>query len=97
MFQKGDIVQLTEQIGKLGLYIGSTGTVVGIEPGTGLTRVRWDLDRPNRGFHSCGGKCDQGYGFNVRAEYLELVNVCPVSEDIEILHDDLFSLLGGVC
>lgn len=99
MFKKGDRVVLLRNIGAI-LQEGLTGTVCcdKLEPATGLVRVRWDLDKPTSGFHECGGNCEHGFGRNVAERDLELLDVCPVNEmDFDILNDDLFSIIGGVC
>ena len=99
MLKKGDRVVLLHSVGAL-LQEGLTGTVCSdkLEPRTGLVRVRWDLNKPTSGFHACGGNCEHGFGRNVEETYLELLDVCPVNEmDFDILNDDLFSIIGGVC
>ena len=99
MFKKGDRVVLLHDA-KINLKAGATGTVCcdKKEATTGLIRVRWDLECKKPGFHSCGGNCESGYGFNVGESFIELLDVCPVNEmDFDILNDDLFSIIGGVC
>ena len=73
------------------LHVGSTGTIVHADHDE-VIRVRWDLEQPDLNFfHSCGGYCEHGYGWNVFDEQVCLVEDSP---DIDISADDLCDFLG---
>lgn len=92
MLKTGDRVILKINIPPKDLFIGDSGTVVGREPGSGLTRVRWDLEGPRSGFHSCGGHCEEGFGWNVAQFNLALESKSLISEDFDISPDELLGL-----
>ena len=87
-FNVGDRVEATRKIGRI--KCGETGTVCAEELDIDkYVRVRWDR---NIGGHSCGGHCEQGYGFNLEPGYLTLV--CPDTY-AQYTNDDIITLLGG--
>lgn len=70
-FSVGDRVVCTvnHPDGHKAIVIGTTGTVVGLE--TCRAKVRWDFSVPQGQSHSCGGRCENGYGWNVFFDDIE--------------------------
>lgn len=91
-FNVGDRVEsiVDTPSGNPSLHIGSTGTVVkAIEQ---IVCVRWDMQKPNNThFHSCFGACEDGYGWNVFANQIQLSGKSP---DLDVSVDDLCDFLG---
>lgn len=95
-FKSGDrVVLMCDSLSYL--QVGDTGTVCcdKVEPSTGRVRVRWDLDGPKRGFHSCGDHCEFGYGYNVLERDLCFESEYFKNDDFDTTNDELFSLIGG--
>lgn len=92
MFEIGDRVRsiVDKPSGNECLEVDSTGTIVYILGGN-ILHVRWDLDEPNPSyFHTCDGKCERGYGWNVWVDEVQLIDDLP---DIEISVDELCDFL----
>lgn len=76
------------------ITIGSTGVVLHCDPPRDghesyLVDVRWDYDV---GGHTCGGRCQQGFGWTVFATDIEPEKeyTLPDMEDVDSLLNGLF-------
>ena len=78
LFRQGDRVTAVMDIDDR-IYCGMTGTVCSNIMDGPLIRIEWDTLTCG---HSCGGRCENGHGWNVRPNLIELY--CPNSDEEEI-------------
>ena len=90
-FHIGDIVKM---VGSCQFPDGTTAEIMSHANDLDLN-VRVDMDKPMGGCHSCGGLCENGYGWTIGYSKLRLVNMR--SEDPDIANSELMSIFGGGC
>lgn len=56
--------------------------------------VRWDHYVGGRG-HTCDGRCESGYGWNVYADWIDILDPKPEREYEPVSADEIRVLLGG--
>lgn len=97
-FSVGDLVVsiVNHPEGNLDIYIGTTGTVVDIDLGLRIVKVHWDFERPSQQAHSCGGRCPDGYGWNVHFNTIKLCDKDFGQFDASESSDVDAFLFGGV-
>lgn len=93
-FQIGDRVVVTTQTPvAIALLSGLEGTVVNdytsrpthiFDYGLAFDEPLWELTGRLKG-HTCGGTCEDGYGWNVDAECLSLALPCPKVDTSKLL------------
>lgn len=80
MFKVGDKVVVVNQSS---IFTGRTATVVEVRSpeydGYDSIGVRLDLEKPISSLHSCGGRCEKGYGFYFRPRSLEVIEEINLS------------------
>lgn len=77
-FQVGDRVRCIKDSpeGNTEIYIGSEGTVIAMLSGwKDYLKIQWDT--PTGRGHDCDGLCEWGHGWNVRRNYVELIDDSP--------------------
>lgn len=70
---------------------GDTGTVLG-EYDEDTYYVRWDHYVSG---HTCGGRCESGYGWNVYVDSIDILDPKPEREYESVSADEIRVLLGG--
>lgn len=70
------------------IHRGDTGTVLGCDKR--VYYVRWDH---NVGGHTCGNRCESGFGWNMSEEDIEPAE--PEREYAPVTADEIRVLLGG--
>ena len=84
IIQVGDRVEaaVDHPAGNHDIVSGMQGTVVNIYDGLEVVSVRWD--RAVRRGHSCAGRCEDGYGWNVSFVDVRAIQDDPFEEDESI-------------
>lgn len=93
MLEIGDRVRLIKNFpgGIQGLYAGDEGTIVDIRNDWGLPWACIRFDRYVDG-HSCGGKCEDGYGWNIDVDDVEKIEY---DESDVCTEEELMSFISG--
>lgn len=96
-FEKGDRVYYVKPAGvmiDLGVGEGETGTVLYVERNKNLVYVRWDMFHKRR--HTCSGRCEKGYGWNVGSTSLRHEVIDLGDLPYHLSSESIANLLGGV-
>lgn len=89
-FKEGDRVVRIRVTNDRNMVEGATGTVVVSD--RYITGVYWD-EKPPFGGHTCGGKCEDGYGWNVPTRDLDYLSP-TVLDDGDYDTGDVVSMLN---
>lgn len=96
-FNKGDRVFSLRNNPDGNDYIkhGDTGTILGMHDLIeDVYYVRWDHYVGGSG-HTCDGRCESGYGWNVYADWIDILDPKPEREYEPVSADEIRVLLGG--
>lgn len=92
-FNKGDRVfsLRNNPDGNDSIKHGDTGTVLGVY-NEDVYYVRWDHYVSG---HKCDGRCESGYGWNMSADWIDILDPKPEREYEPVSADEIRVLLGG--